>query len=97
MSIFNTFFFQFLLICFLYLFWVVMISIGGLGKDKSVACVSDIIVEDISIQNTLAGVRIKTWQVHLLYFFFRFILSIRVKILFYFKFEVSFYIFNTDL
>jgi hypothetical protein len=37
-------------------------SIGGLGKDKSVACVSDIIVEDISIQNTLAGVRIKTWQ-----------------------------------
>ncbi|EFH51585.1 hypothetical protein ARALYDRAFT_484425 [Arabidopsis lyrata subsp. lyrata] len=38
------------------------ISIGGLGKDKSVACVSDIIVEDISIQNTLAGVRIKTWQ-----------------------------------
>jgi len=40
-------------------------SIGGLGKDKSVACVSDIIVEDISIQNTLAGVRIKTWQVHI--------------------------------
>ncbi|XP_010556330.1 PREDICTED: polygalacturonase At1g48100 [Tarenaya hassleriana] len=38
------------------------ISLGGLGKDKSVACVSDIIVEDISIQNTLAGVRIKTWQ-----------------------------------
>ncbi|VVB04152.1 unnamed protein product [Arabis nemorensis] len=38
------------------------ISIGGLGKDKSVACVSDIVVEDIYIQNTLAGVRIKTWQ-----------------------------------
>ncbi|CAD5324216.1 unnamed protein product [Arabidopsis thaliana] len=38
------------------------IACGGLGKDKSVACVSDIIVEDISIQNTLAGVRIKTWQ-----------------------------------
>ncbi|TXG56250.1 hypothetical protein EZV62_017563 [Acer yangbiense] len=38
------------------------ISLGGLGKDKSVACVSDIVVEKISIQNTLAGVRIKTWQ-----------------------------------
>ncbi|KAF3484474.1 hypothetical protein F2Q69_00055833 [Brassica cretica] len=38
------------------------ISIGSLGKDETVACVSDIIVEDISIQNTLAGVRIKTWQ-----------------------------------
>ncbi|KAL0889646.1 hypothetical protein Bca101_013629 [Brassica carinata] len=36
--------------------------IGSLGKDETVACVSDIIVEDISIQNTLAGVRIKTWQ-----------------------------------
>ncbi|GLU03116.1 hypothetical protein SLE2022_203330 [Rubroshorea leprosula] len=38
------------------------ISIGGLGKDKSIGCVSDIIVEEISLQNTLAGVRIKTWQ-----------------------------------
>ncbi|XP_060669690.1 polygalacturonase At1g48100 [Ziziphus jujuba] len=38
------------------------ISIGGLGKDKTVACVSNIIVEDISIQNSLTGVRIKTWQ-----------------------------------
>ncbi|KAL5826777.1 hypothetical protein ACOSQ3_018618 [Xanthoceras sorbifolium] len=38
------------------------ISLGGLGKDKSVACVSDIVVEKISVQNTLAGVRIKTWQ-----------------------------------
>lgn len=38
-------------------------SLGGLGKDKSVACVSDIVVEKISLQNTLAGVRIKTWQV----------------------------------
>ncbi|KAH9708779.1 Pectin lyase-like superfamily protein [Citrus sinensis] len=38
------------------------ISLGGLGKDKSVACVSDIVVEKISLQNTLAGVRIKTWQ-----------------------------------
>lgn len=42
-------------------------SIGSLGKDETVACVSDIIVEDISIQNTLAGVRIKTWQVRMLY------------------------------
>ncbi|XP_017970601.1 PREDICTED: polygalacturonase At1g48100 [Theobroma cacao] len=38
------------------------ISLGGLGKDKSVACVSDIVVEKISLLNTLAGVRIKTWQ-----------------------------------
>ncbi|XP_021895816.1 polygalacturonase At1g48100 [Carica papaya] len=38
------------------------ISLGGLGKDKSVACVSDIIVEKISMKNTMAGVRIKTWQ-----------------------------------
>ncbi|BAT99503.1 hypothetical protein VIGAN_10095000 [Vigna angularis var. angularis] len=39
------------------------ISLGGLGKDKSAACVSDIIVEDISMKNTLYGARIKTWQV----------------------------------
>nr|QDK56821.1 polygalacturonase [Mangifera indica] len=38
------------------------ISLGSLGKDKSVGCVSDIVVEKISVQNTLAGVRIKTWQ-----------------------------------
>ncbi|XP_061372765.1 polygalacturonase At1g48100 [Gastrolobium bilobum] len=38
------------------------ISLGGLGKDKSVACVSDIIVEDVSMKNTLYGARIKTWQ-----------------------------------
>ncbi|XVE92376.1 hypothetical protein REPUB_Repub01dG0092100 [Reevesia pubescens] len=38
------------------------ISLGGLGKDKSAACVSDIVVEQISLLNTLAGVRIKTWQ-----------------------------------
>ncbi|XP_050276598.1 polygalacturonase At1g48100 [Quercus robur] len=38
------------------------ISLGGLGKDKSVACVSNVVVENISIQNTLSGVRIKTWQ-----------------------------------
>ncbi|KAL5540099.1 hypothetical protein UlMin_043170 [Ulmus minor] len=38
------------------------ISLGGLGKDKTVACVSNIIIENISIQNTLYGARIKTWQ-----------------------------------
>ncbi|MED6168876.1 hypothetical protein PIB30_015706 [Stylosanthes scabra] len=38
------------------------ISLGGLGKDRSVACVSDIIVEHISLKNTLYGARIKTWQ-----------------------------------
>ena len=40
-------------------------SLGGLGKDKSVACVSNVIVENISMQNTLSGVRIKTWQVRI--------------------------------
>ena len=40
------------------------LSLGGLGKDKSVACVSDILVENSNIQNTLYGARIKTWQVH---------------------------------
>ncbi|OMO80154.1 Glycoside hydrolase, family 28 [Corchorus olitorius] len=38
------------------------ISLGSLGKDKTVACVSDIVVEKISLLNTMAGVRIKTWQ-----------------------------------
>lgn len=39
------------------------ISIGGLGKDGTKACVSNVTVRDSSIQNTLNGVRIKTWQV----------------------------------
>ncbi|KAK8653296.1 hypothetical protein V6N13_127304 [Hibiscus sabdariffa] len=38
------------------------ISIGGLGKDNTKACVSNITVRDVTIQNTLTGVRIKTWQ-----------------------------------
>ncbi|TVU34112.1 hypothetical protein EJB05_15940, partial [Eragrostis curvula] len=38
------------------------ISIGGLGKDNSLACVSDVVAESISVQNALYGVRIKTWQ-----------------------------------
>ncbi|XP_028769430.1 polygalacturonase At1g48100-like [Neltuma alba] len=38
------------------------ISIGGLGKDRSAACVSNIMVNDVSMKNTLYGVRIKTWQ-----------------------------------
>ncbi|GLT33245.1 hypothetical protein SLA2020_078490 [Shorea laevis] len=38
------------------------ISIGGLGKDNTKACVSNITVRDVKIQNTLTGVRIKTWQ-----------------------------------
>ncbi|KAK3028213.1 hypothetical protein RJ639_039496 [Escallonia herrerae] len=37
-------------------------SVGGLGKDRSVACVSDVIVENNFMQNTQSGVRIKTWQ-----------------------------------
>ncbi|OWM76086.1 hypothetical protein CDL15_Pgr009732 [Punica granatum] len=38
------------------------ISLGGLGKDKSVACVSNITVENSSLQSTMYGLRIKTWQ-----------------------------------
>ncbi|PIN07881.1 Polygalacturonase [Handroanthus impetiginosus] len=38
------------------------ISIGGLGKDGTRACVSNVTVRDSTIQNTLNGVRIKTWQ-----------------------------------
>ncbi|RWR94048.1 polygalacturonase [Cinnamomum micranthum f. kanehirae] len=38
------------------------ISLGSLGKDKSLACVSNVIVENINIENALSGVRIKTWQ-----------------------------------
>lgn len=38
------------------------ISIGSLGEDNTKACVSNITVRDITIQNTMTGVRIKTWQ-----------------------------------
>ncbi|XP_052188368.1 LOW QUALITY PROTEIN: polygalacturonase At1g48100 [Diospyros lotus] len=38
------------------------ISIGGLGKEDTTACVSNITVRDTTIKNTLTGVRIKTWQ-----------------------------------
>ncbi|KAK1279415.1 Polygalacturonase [Acorus gramineus] len=38
------------------------ISLGGLGKDHSLACVSNITVENIYVENALTGVRIKTWQ-----------------------------------
>ncbi|XP_042425543.1 polygalacturonase At1g48100-like [Zingiber officinale] len=38
------------------------ISIGGLGRDNSKACVSNITVRDINLHGTMTGVRIKTWQ-----------------------------------
>ncbi|MCL7028540.1 hypothetical protein MKW94_011140 [Papaver nudicaule] len=38
------------------------ISIGGLGKDNTKACVSNITVRDVVMHNTTNGVRIKTWQ-----------------------------------
>ncbi|XP_057811022.1 polygalacturonase At1g48100 [Salvia miltiorrhiza] len=38
------------------------ISLGGLGKDHRVACVSDVLVESIAMRGTLYGARIKTWQ-----------------------------------
>ncbi|KAJ3695646.1 hypothetical protein LUZ60_001023 [Juncus effusus] len=38
------------------------ISIGGLGRGNSLACVSNVLVNNVKIQNSLYGVRIKTWQ-----------------------------------
>ncbi|XP_042493971.1 polygalacturonase At1g48100-like [Macadamia integrifolia] len=38
------------------------ISIGGLGKDNTKACVSNITVRDVIMHNTMTAVRIKTWQ-----------------------------------
>ncbi|GFY83136.1 pectin lyase-like superfamily protein [Actinidia rufa] len=38
------------------------ISIGGLGRDNTKACVSNITVSDTTMHDTLTGVRIKTWQ-----------------------------------
>lgn len=37
-------------------------SLGGLGKERRVACVSDVLVESITMHGTLYGARIKTWQ-----------------------------------
>lgn len=39
------------------------ISIGGLGRDNTKACVSNITVQNVALQQTMNGVRIKTWQV----------------------------------
>ncbi|ERN02697.1 hypothetical protein AMTR_s00085p00112760 [Amborella trichopoda] len=38
------------------------ISLGSLGKDNSLACVYNVTVQNITIQDALSGVRIKTWQ-----------------------------------
>ncbi|KAG6537619.1 polygalacturonase At1g48100-like [Zingiber officinale] len=38
------------------------ISVGGLGRDSSKACVSNITVRDVNFHGTMTGVRIKTWQ-----------------------------------
>ncbi|KAK7381406.1 hypothetical protein VNO78_34075 [Psophocarpus tetragonolobus] len=38
------------------------ISIGSLGRENTKACVRNITVQDVTIQNTLTGVRIKTRQ-----------------------------------
>ncbi|TQD98082.1 hypothetical protein C1H46_016347 [Malus baccata] len=38
------------------------VSIGGLGKDNTKACVSNVTVRDVKMHSTLTGVRIKTWQ-----------------------------------
>jgi polygalacturonase len=39
------------------------ISIGGLGRDNTKACVSNVTVRDVNMFRTMTGVRIKTWQV----------------------------------
>ncbi|XP_022565694.1 polygalacturonase At1g48100 isoform X2 [Brassica napus] len=38
------------------------ISIGGLGKENTKACVSNITVRDVTMHETTNGVRIKSWQ-----------------------------------
>ncbi|CAL5042888.1 unnamed protein product [Urochloa decumbens] len=38
------------------------ISIGGLGKGGASAAVSDVTVQDVTLNQTMTGVRIKTWQ-----------------------------------
>ncbi|CAI5958708.1 unnamed protein product [Closterium sp. NIES-64] len=38
------------------------ISIGSLGKEKDISCVSDITVRKSILRNTANGLRIKTWQ-----------------------------------
>ncbi|KAM7269425.1 hypothetical protein ACFE04_024922 [Oxalis oulophora] len=38
------------------------ISIGSLGRYSTRACVSNITVKDVTMHNTMTGVRIKTWQ-----------------------------------
>ncbi|MQL88563.1 hypothetical protein Taro_021116 [Colocasia esculenta] len=38
------------------------ISIGGLGRDNTKACVSNVTVQNVAFQGTMTGVRIKTWQ-----------------------------------
>lgn len=39
------------------------ISIGGLGKGGASAVVSDVTVQDVTLNQTMTGVKIKTWQV----------------------------------
>jgi polygalacturonase len=39
------------------------ISIGGLGRFNTKACVSNVTVRDVKMFRTTTGVRIKTWQV----------------------------------
>ena len=41
------------------------ISIGGLGRSDTKACVSNVTVQNVAMQGTMNGVRIKTWQVNL--------------------------------
>eukprot|EP00250_Pteridium_aquilinum_P000792 c10955_g1_i2 orf=727-1776(+) len=40
------------------------ISLGGLGRGQTQACVTNVTVHDVVIRNSQNGVRIKTWQVN---------------------------------
>lgn len=46
----------------------IFVSLGGLGKGSSLACVSNVSVDSIIAQTTLYGIRIKTWQVAVIKF-----------------------------
>jgi hypothetical protein len=55
--------FKELSICFFTYSATLAYSIGGLGQGKSQACVTNVTVQDVLLQDTENGVRIKTWQV----------------------------------
>lgn len=43
-------------------------SIGSLGKNKAEDIVSNIYVHDVTLRGTTNGLRIKSWQVYIIWF-----------------------------